>query len=185
MLRVLAVLLCALALAAPAKADVIVTYDWQFSAKAPPCGGGPGCIGYIGGALFQSGTFATTSAGADLLGTSGILSSTETNFGQIASSIHSVTILVNESQVPNDPTYSGFWDATNGFVAITVEWNTIGCDGPFCGPPGIYTGGSGGLTQLFYTLSVAQSVPETSTWAMLLLGFCGLGLLLHRQRADA
>lgn len=26
------------------------------------------------------------------------------------------------------------------------------------------------------------AVPEPSTWAMLLLGFCGIGLLLHRQR---
>lgn len=30
-----------------------------------------------------------------------------------------------------------------------------------------------------------SAVPETSTWAMMLLGFCGLGLLLHRQRAVA
>lgn len=30
-----------------------------------------------------------------------------------------------------------------------------------------------------------SAVPEPATWAMFLLGFCGLGLLLHRQRADA
>lgn len=32
---------------------------------------------------------------------------------------------------------------------------------------------------------VSAAVPEPSTWAMLLLGFCGLGLFFHRQRADA
>jgi len=30
---------------------------------------------------------------------------------------------------------------------------------------------------------IPQAVPEPSTWAMLLLGFCGLGVLLHRQRS--
>lgn len=33
--------------------------------------------------------------------------------------------------------------------------------------------------------SVLAGVPEASTWAMLLLGFCGLSVLLHRRRADA
>jgi hypothetical protein len=30
-----------------------------------------------------------------------------------------------------------------------------------------------------------DAVPEPSTWAMILLGLCGLGLLLHRQRSEA
>ncbi|OKO69023.1 hypothetical protein AC630_37645 [Bradyrhizobium sp. AS23.2] len=29
---------------------------------------------------------------------------------------------------------------------------------------------------------IAQAVPETSTWAMLILGFAGIGFITHRRR---
>jgi hypothetical protein len=41
------------------------------------------------------------------------------------------------------------------------------------------TGGNGALG-----LTVASPVPESSTWAMMILGFCGLGLVMrHRKKA--
>jgi hypothetical protein len=33
--------------------------------------------------------------------------------------------------------------------------------------------------------SVITGVPEPSTWAMMLLGFCGLGLLAYRRKKPA
>jgi hypothetical protein len=34
-------------------------------------------------------------------------------------------------------------------------------------------------------VSVASAVPEAGTWAMMLLGFAGIGLMAHRRRAPA
>jgi PEP-CTERM motif len=34
-------------------------------------------------------------------------------------------------------------------------------------------------------LDVAPAVPEPSTWAMMILGFCGLGFVAHRQKRGA
>ena len=36
----------------------------------------------------------------------------------------------------------------------------------------------------FSNFSVTGDVPEPSTWAMMLLGFCGLGWLAYRRRND-
>ncbi len=35
------------------------------------------------------------------------------------------------------------------------------------------------------TLSLTAAVPEPSTWAMMILGFCGLGIMARRRRAGA
>lgn len=37
-------------------------------------------------------------------------------------------------------------------------------------------------TTTFGTVSVAGAVPEPSTWAMIILGFAGLGFMGHRRR---
>jgi hypothetical protein len=33
------------------------------------------------------------------------------------------------------------------------------------------------------TVSAVVAVPEPSTWAMLILGFCGIGLMAYRRQA--
>lgn len=33
-----------------------------------------------------------------------------------------------------------------------------------------------------YTISISSAVPESSTWAMMMLGFAGLGLMAYRRR---
>jgi hypothetical protein len=42
----------------------------------------------------------------------------------------------------------------------------------FNGPPGDYSDNGGSLT-------VTAVVPEKSTWAMMILGFCGFGFMAH------
>lgn len=49
---------------------------------------------------------------------------------------------------------------------------------------GIYsTGSSNFIDALGLKLGIASAVPEPSTWAMMLLGFCGLGLMAYRKHA--
>jgi hypothetical protein len=33
--------------------------------------------------------------------------------------------------------------------------------------------------------TIAAAVPEPSTWAMMILGFCGLGFMTYRRKASA
>ena len=49
-------------------------------------------------------------------------------------------------------------------------------------PIGINGGGGGGSFVWDPTAIPAQPVPETSTWAMMLIGFAGLGFAGYRQR---
>jgi hypothetical protein len=50
------------------------------------------------------------------------------------------------------------------------SFEAVGTSGPSLGQP--MTG----------TLTLAAAVPETSTWAMLILGFCSLGCLTYRRK---
>jgi hypothetical protein len=45
---------------------------------------------------------------------------------------------------------------------------------------------TGGVISNFehYRIDVAAAVPELSTWGMMLLGFCGVGLMAYRKRTD-
>jgi PEP-CTERM motif len=36
-----------------------------------------------------------------------------------------------------------------------------------------------------FSATLAPAVPEPSTWAMMILGFCGLGFLAHYRRNGA
>jgi hypothetical protein len=44
--------------------------------------------------------------------------------------------------------------------------------------------GIGGEGFLGGTLTVAAAVPEPSTWAMMILGFCGLGFMAYRRKQN-
>jgi hypothetical protein len=49
---------------------------------------------------------------------------------------------------------------------------------------GVYSFGSNGLGLAILSVTqVAAAVPEASTWAMMLLGFCGLGFLAYRRKS--
>lgn len=65
-------------------------------------------------------------------------------------------------------------------IASVVFFESI--SGPFAsyGP-----GTIGIFAPQWIRIAEITAVPEPATWAMMILGFCGLGLLFHRQRADA
>jgi hypothetical protein len=81
----------------------------------------------------------------------------------------------------NDP--SGYGGPVTYFSPIDFFHGTV-----IFGPNGIAPGG----TEIFAleeavqlnTLVVSPSVPEPSTWAMMLLGFAGLGFLAHRRKRN-
>jgi hypothetical protein len=52
-------------------------------------------------------------------------------------------------------------------------------DGPSNGPGQLFIPGDAG------TLEVSASVPESSTWAMMILGFAGVGFMAYRRRSSA
>jgi hypothetical protein len=49
---------------------------------------------------------------------------------------------------------------------------------------GIQGSASGGPTQVIFdgTVTFTAAVPEPSTWAMLILGFCGIGFMAYRRK---
>lgn len=89
---------------------------------------------------------------------------------------------------------------TNG-VAFNIYENAFGAipfpayacgNAPYCvigpGTPGDLDGaGSGDRIYALSDFSLTQvaAVPEPSTWAMMILGFCGLGFMAYRRRSTA
>ena len=57
-------------------------------------------------------------------------------------------------------------------IALSNGTHTINVMGTLTGPNGAYSG----------TLNVANAVPEPATWAMMLVGFAGVGFALRRRR---
>jgi hypothetical protein len=69
-------------------------------------------------------------------------------------------------------TVTGLIDSTVGFAANSVTVNLAGDH---------FSAGSVGLIDVQF----ASPVPEPSTWAIMILGFCGLCFLVHRRRNRA
>ena len=45
-----------------------------------------------------------------------------------------------------------------------------------------FTTGAGGTTRVNFAASVSGAVPEPATWAMMLVGFGGMGVAMRRSR---
>jgi hypothetical protein len=62
--------------------------------------------------------------------------------------------------------------------------------GPYTSSSGIYIlfgpdGYNGGIDNIDFTVSAVSAVPEPSTWAMMILGFAGVGFLAYRRKSKA
>jgi len=66
------------------------------------------------------------------------------------------------------------WIRNDGPGALAPDWERVGTDvtgqGPF---------------NAAFSLTGESTVPETSTWAMIILGFCGLGYMAYRRKNAA
>jgi hypothetical protein len=48
----------------------------------------------------------------------------------------------------------------------------------------LFTGFLDGTGSFSGTLTISSAVPEPSTWAMMILGFCGLGFMAYRRKQN-
>jgi hypothetical protein len=88
---------------------------------------------------------------------------------------YTVTVLINGS------TYQAFNDPDGVYDAKSVLLTTLTDSTYSHGMVGLYQF-SGGATS-FSNFSVTESVPEPSTWAMMLLGFAGIGFMAYRRNS--
>jgi hypothetical protein len=86
-----------------------------------------------------------------------------------------LTILMSGPNIPLslDTPFSLTQDAGSGF-----RWQVF-----FSSDPSIPFGATDRAALIPTSLTVVRTVPEPATWAMMLLGFFGLGTALRRRRA--
>jgi hypothetical protein len=86
---------------------------------------------------------------------------------------------------------SSVFDLTNSFTFVTIQLGKpISITDLITSPAFLITGGNGYTYQApnefgTGTVSFTAAVPEPSTWAMMILGFCGLGFMAYRQKNGA
>ena len=75
-----------------------------------------------------------------------------------------------------DATYLAFDPSSDGY-SLVFDTADGGQNSLYSGGTNLITGNKGGAAGITFTS--AGSVPETSTWVMLVLGFVGLGIAGH------
>jgi hypothetical protein len=97
--------------------------------------------------------------------------------GQLASQ-GKVTVLIN-----------GLYSGTSATIAANTDFAGFGgwsIDGDIIKSVLVTTDAVGGFNQIKHIeFSVAGAVPEPSTWAMMILGFFGVGFMAYRRRGQA
>ncbi|MBR0689067.1 hypothetical protein JQ594_24300 [Bradyrhizobium manausense] len=138
---------------------------------------------------------------------SGTVSITVAGLGQALANLYSDAFYTLNAP-PTGPADFHFWNlgfSTSGSGLFEAENYLVGSV-PAFNPTGIYTfelnTGASGPTQLYFGVhddvfsdnsgayvvvitQLASSVPELSTWAMMVLGFAGMGLMAYRRRHQA
>jgi PEP-CTERM motif len=183
------------------------------AAAGPPITGGISSSGYVvispSGDISQATSLDfTTATGTPSPGVPGVLSSYGAGTGSFAGvlcttgtcgSIQDLTSLVvgpdaipgffiltggtNASPISFDLTaITGITRTTPGFLDVTASgiFNWAG----FTSTPGTFEFSTQGTNITSFSFS-AQAVPEPATWALMLLGFGGIGLAMRRRRKPA
>jgi len=116
--------------------------------------------------------FQTSSgANAKVFSVSGIVTISSGN-GQMTS--FNISTLTGSDSHTFEYFASGNYTPSYSFAGTYLEFGNSGYNVPM--PPNLSAEGD------FATFSVASDVPEPSTWAMMILGFCGIGAMTYRRR---
>jgi hypothetical protein len=87
------------------------------------------------------------------------------------------SVFANDTTDPNFSTFLSILVGNPVSGSVKDQYNALNHGTPYAGFP----------TAGFWTASfptVTPAVPEPSTWAMMLLGFCGLGYMAYRRKSQ-
>jgi PEP-CTERM motif len=186
-----------LGFAGSASADTVTTYDVSMNFDPGTGLGGPG-VGTITGALIVD----TSSTGLTVTSFS-LTESTNTSAtigGGFGSPTYTTLTFDNNSAVASGTTgQQGDEFNGNPFLFIRIQSTLSLLDGIEIGPgfqfdfptlggsvqPGNFDSVTSESRFLFGTVTpaIASSVPEPSTWAMMILGFAGVGVIAYRRKS--
>jgi len=175
----LSALVISASMATAASADTFVTYDVNANYD--------GGLGTVSGSFTLDTTTNTSSAvNLTIVGVGGVNSFTYTDPTQFSASTIGVPGGVNPTYGTSDPGDEVFFDypagggaLVNGLAFSNSSVDSLfspTCSGEVCG------------FQLSGTVlnasTIASGVPEPSTWAMMILGFFGLGFMAYRRSGN-
>jgi len=176
----------ALALIGPASANTITIYDGASVLGTVSDGSAAITFEAFFGSTLATATLNPSSATAFTLGSSSPAAETTALQTILGSTTYSTSA--------NDTTHTGplvtwtesadyFLLKTGGGVLVAYFYNLSGDDLDLTYTQGAgRTGGRGLSHTADFTSSIAPAVPEPSTWAMMMLGFAGLGFMTYRRR---
>jgi hypothetical protein len=156
-------------LAQPAKAEVVVTYTLDFENEA---------IGGTGGTGTLKLEFATAPTGPITL-TGSTLSQDFVSFTQTVDGTTFTTTSGDVSSISLSGTTLTNIDASTTKSGLTLTEPDL-VDIPLTYTLGVPFTEFGNIV----VTNTVTAVPEPSTWAMMILGFCGLGFLSYRRKSQ-
>jgi hypothetical protein len=164
-----AALLPVAATIAPASAAPVTTETFNFTLTGVPAqaqGPGPSGSGTITGTLNSDGSVSVTGITGTVDGQS---------IGALSHSLGEDQMIFPTSAEVVDGNGLGFSVGTDGeTVAIFESSNKT--------PAGVFEDVASNARVGFGEFTVTAAVPEPSTWAMMILGFCGLGFMAYRRK---
>jgi hypothetical protein len=192
-------LCAALGFAGSASAGILTTYDvdLNFNPSQGDAGSGPGGTGTLTGTITVDTSNLTlpsfdlseaTNTSATFGGGGGTHTFTTLNYTD-SSATSSVISGVNAIAFGGLPYYFISIQSTCCINAIANFSPGFNFDFPIAGgpvQPGNFDSSLFGTNYLYGTVTVEISaVPEPSTWAMMIFGFCGLGFMAYRRKSKS
>jgi PEP-CTERM motif len=125
------------------------------------------------------------------LGGSGFLSVDESQFNSSfavlspSAAVPKLTVAIGTQNLDLSNTF-GFVEFIGGdpFAIVAVD-NVAPVNFSFGGSTYSYSGPNGEAGAGTFSFSLAAAVPEPSTWAMMILGFAGIGAMTYRRRKSS
>jgi hypothetical protein len=188
-------LLSVAAVSTTARADILTTFDFSGTLSSSPNANPPTVTGTftldqttatLAGVNLNTPVGAFTGSTSDYVATSAIETTSGGRAFQLDYCVEGV-VLLNLSFAGTVDGFTGGSLLPQADLVISpglpperVVVSGIGCDSlsPGCNGNPVYCNLTGGVA----TAVIAPAVPEPSTWAMLLIGFAGIGYVARRGR---